>query len=275
LQSYCDKDPNIINTKNGLLNIITGEVTQQNPKYLSVVQLPVNYDPKATCPKILRFLGQVLRPKDVFTALEIFGYCLCKTAKYEKATLQQLGTDRFAVVDLNGKLANICADLKAEKLTSTGNFKMLASGDYIRAQKKHGQPFDFRNYSKLIFSTNQIPESEDQSYAYFKRWIIFMFDKTFQGQEKDTNIIEKLTTDVELAGLLNLALIALKQLNKDNGFVHSDDIKTVRKEYNKNANTMVTFLADQCNLDMTDRCCFSICRDLYYAYINYCKNSNR
>jgi P4 family phage/plasmid primase-like protien len=308
-RTYCDrtdfdKDPNIINTKNGLLNVITGEVEQHNPKYLSLVQLPITYDPKATCPNILRFLGQVLRPKDVFTALELFGYCICKTAKYEKAilcfgngdngkgvflkllehflgyqnvshaSLQELDTDRFAVADLNGKLANICADLKAEKLTSTGNFKMLASGDYIRAQKKHGQSFDFRNYAKLIFSTNQIPESEDQSYAYFKRWIIFIFDKIFQGEEKDTNIIEKLTTDAELSGLLNLALIALKQLNKDNGFVHSDDIKTVKKEYNKNANTVYTFLADHCNTDMSDRCCFSKCRDLYYAYISYCKNKN-
>jgi phage/plasmid-associated DNA primase len=82
------------------------------------------------------------------------------------------------------------------------------------------------------------------------------------------------TTDAELSGLLNLALIALKQLNKDNGFVNGADIKTVKNEYNKKASTVESFLADQCNLDMTDRCCFSICKDLYYAYISYCKNRN-
>jgi phage/plasmid-associated DNA primase len=62
--------------------------------------------------------------------------------------------------------------LKAEKLTNMGIFKMLLSGDAIRAQKKHGQPFDFRNIAKLIFSANEIPESNDQTYAYFKHWII-------------------------------------------------------------------------------------------------------
>ena len=70
---------------------------------------------------------------------------------------------------------------------------MLVSGDTIRAQKKHSQPFDFKNVSKQIFSANEIPESEDQSYAYFKRWIILLSDRVFQGEDKDTNLIEKLT----------------------------------------------------------------------------------
>jgi putative DNA primase/helicase len=66
---------------------MTGELVEHNPKYLSLVQLPINYDPKAKCPNILRFLGQVLRPKDVFKVLQLFGYCLNRTAKYEKAVM--------------------------------------------------------------------------------------------------------------------------------------------------------------------------------------------
>ena len=92
------------------------------------------------------------------------------------ASIQELNNARFAIADLHGKLANVCADLKAEKLTSTGTFKILVSGDTIRAQKKHGQPFDFRNIAKLIFSANEIPESNDQTYAYFKRWIVLLFE---------------------------------------------------------------------------------------------------
>ena len=87
------------------------------------------------------------------------------------ASLHELNADKFAIADLSGKLVNICADLKSEKLPNTGVFKMLVSGDVIRAQRKHGQPFDFANYAKLIYSTNQIPESHDITYAYFKRWI--------------------------------------------------------------------------------------------------------
>jgi len=73
------------------------------------------------------------------------------------ASLQELNNDRFAIADLHGKLANVCADLKAERLTSTGTFKILVSGDTIRAQKKHGQPYSFKNCAKLIFQCKRNP----------------------------------------------------------------------------------------------------------------------
>ncbi len=156
-------------------------------------------------------MGQVLKPKDVFTALELIGYCIYRTAKYEKAllcigkgsngkgtflklldrflgpknvshvSLQDMNEDRFAIAGLHGKFANTFADLKSGKLTTAGNFKMLVSGDFTRAQKKYGQPFEFSSYAKLIFSANEIPQSEDKTFAYYRRWIIFFFEKVFDG----------------------------------------------------------------------------------------------
>jgi P4 family phage/plasmid primase-like protien len=302
-RSSFDCDPVVLNLQNGLLDIHTGEFREHSSNHLSLVQLPIKYDPNAKCPNILRFLGQVLKPNYIFTALELFGYCLYKTAKYEKAvmcvgkgdngkstflkvfehflglenvshaSLQELNSDKFAIADLHGKSANIYSDLKAEKLTNTGVFKMLVSGDSIRAQKKHGQPFDYRNYAKLIYSANQIPQSDDITYAYFKRWIILIFDRIFIKDDKDSNLIDYLATESELSGLLNLALIALRQLIKDNGFIHTDDIETVEREYNLNANTVERFLADKCTINISDRESFGICRDIYHAYVLYCKDN--
>ena len=82
-----DKDLNILNLKNGLFNIMTCEFVEHTSKHLSLVQLPISYNPQARCPNILRFLGQVLQPKDVFTVLQLFGYCLYRTTKYEKSVL--------------------------------------------------------------------------------------------------------------------------------------------------------------------------------------------
>jgi phage/plasmid-associated DNA primase len=150
---------------------------------------------------------------------------------------------------------------------------MLVTGDPMRAQRKHGQPFNFANYAKLIFSTNQIPQSDDISYAYFRRWIILIFDKIFTGDDDDPNLIDKLTTDEELSGLLNLAVIGVRKLIKDNGFMYTDDIQTVELEYNLNASTIERFLSDRCSLDITDKDSYVICRDLYHAYILYCKQN--
>ena len=184
--------------------------------------------------------------------------------------LQELDNDRFSSADLYGKLVNTFADLTSQKLLTTGNFKTLVSGDTVRAQKKYGQPFSFRNNAKLIFSSNKIPDSDDKSYAYFKRWLILSFDKVFQGITKDTNLINKLTTPDELSGLLNLALIALRQLKKDGGF-RDISVEKVRKEYEYNANTVKAFLDDKCVIDLTspEYCIPTVY--LYNEYENFCQ----
>jgi P4 family phage/plasmid primase-like protien len=295
-----DNHTDIINVQNGLLNIWTGELSEHSPDFLSIVQLPIVYDPNAKCPTILRFLGQVFHSQDVFTAMEIVGYLLYRTAIYEKAVmlygngdngkgvfiklieafigsencshvpLQELDNDKFSSADLYGKLVNTFADLTSQKLLTTGNFKTLVSGDTVRAQKKYGQPFSFRNNAKLIFSSNKIPDSDDKSYAYFKRWLILSFDRVFQGMSKDTNLINKLTTPDELSGLLNLALVALRQLKKDGGF-RDISVEKVRKEYEYNANTVKAFLDDKCAIDLTspEYCIPTVY--LYNEYENFCQ----
>jgi hypothetical protein len=75
-RSAFDSNPDVINLQNGLLNIHTMALTPHSPHQHSITQLPVKYNPKARCPNFARFLNQVLKPKDVFTALELIGYCL-------------------------------------------------------------------------------------------------------------------------------------------------------------------------------------------------------
>lgn len=300
-RSKFDSDsPDILNLKNGLLDIQTGEFREHSPDYLSLVQLPISYDDTAKCPNILKFLAQVLHPQDVFTALQLFGYCLYKNCEYEKAVmlfgpgsngkgvfiklveafvglentshapLQDLDKDKYATADLYCKMANTFADLKAEKLSTTGMFKTLVSGDSIRSQRKYGQPFSFRNRAKLFFSANKIPDSDDKSYAYYRRWVILAFEKVFEGEIKDTKLINKLATPEELSGLLNLALIALKQLHKNGGF-KDVAVEKIRKEYEINANTVKAFLDDKCAVDLTAPEYYTLTTNVYNEYLLACK----
>jgi P4 family phage/plasmid primase-like protien len=301
IRSKFDSDSlQILNLQNGLLNIQTGEFREHSPNHLSLIQLPVSFNENAKCPQILKFLGQVLHPQDVFTALQIFGYCLYKSAVYEKAvmlvgpgsnckgvfiklvealvglentshaSLQDLDKYKYASADLYCKMVNTFADLKADKLTSTGMFKTLVSGDSIRAQRKYGQPFSFRNVAKLIFSANKIPDSEDKSYAYYRRWVILPFDNLFEGESKDTSLINKLTTPEELSGLLNLALIALRQLHKNGGFKNVA-VEKIRKEYEENSNTVKVFLEDKCVVDLTAPEYYTLTTNVYNEYLLACK----
>ena len=201
-----DSNPNIINLQNGLLSIRTLRLDKHSPNNLSLIQLPIKYKKGAKCPKITKFLNQVLKPKDVSTALQLIGYCLYKSAKFQKAlmcvgkgsngksvfleligrflgeanvshiSLQDLCDDRFAKAGLFGKAANIFSDLPLDLIKDSQAFKTLVSGDSIMAQEKYRDKFYFHNYAKLFFSANRIPASNDDTYAYFRRWIIFSFE---------------------------------------------------------------------------------------------------
>jgi putative DNA primase/helicase len=183
--------------------------------------------------------------------------------------LQDLGMNRFRSAELFGKLANGYADLEKKAVKHTGIFKMLTSGDYISAEKKMQQPFQFRPFAKLVYSANELPEFEDKTYAIWRRMIIFSFENVF---EENKDLISKLTTQEELSGLLNLALIGLRQLIKDNGFAYIDDIKTITKEYTLTANSVSKFLENKCEVTGSQKD-YIICRELWSVYFNFCKSN--
>jgi phage/plasmid-associated DNA primase len=83
-----------------------------------------------------------------------------------------------------------------------------------------------------------------------------------------------LTTSEELPGLLNLALIALKQLYKDGGF-KDVSLEDIRKEYDESANTVKAFLDDKCVIDLTAPEYYTLTTNVYNEYLIFCKEKNQ
>ena len=64
MQVFWDRPPtDVVNVKNGLVNIETGKLDPHRPDFLTPTQLPVVYDPCATCPAIDKFIAEVF-PED-------------------------------------------------------------------------------------------------------------------------------------------------------------------------------------------------------------------
>src|SRR5208283_2759033 len=94
-------------------------------------------------------------------------------------------------------------------------FKMLTGGDSIGTEKKFKDEYSFVNYAKLIFSANKPPKVTDEdSYAFWRRWILIEFPNQFGDDKKDPEILNKLTAEAELSGLLNWALEGLARLRQ-------------------------------------------------------------
>lgn len=296
-----DRDHNVINVLNGLLDIETTEFHEHTPKYLSLVQIPVFHYQKSQCPRINQFFTEVLKPEDIPLIEEMFGYCLLPEYRFHKAFLLQgpgrngkttllnllqrllgkrntanvslgeLSSDRFAAAQLFGKLANVFADLPAEALRETGKFKALTGGDKITAQRKFQSPFEFTNYAKLMFSCNYVPITHDLSPAFFSRWIIIRFPNTFEGERANPRLLDELCSEEELSGLLNLAVKGLHRLLENKAFSCTETTEEVAQKYQRLSNPVAAFLADCCQEDLE---AYIIKVDLYNAFKAYCQGNS-
>jgi putative DNA primase/helicase len=161
--------------------------------------------------------------------------------------LQSFEANRFSIGCLFGKLANIYADLSDRALVKTGNFKMLTGGDTISAEYKFRDRFNFKNYAKLIFSANKIPESKEDTTAFFRRWIIINFPNRFlpDNPKTDPQLLKKLTTEAELSGFLNWCLEGLKRLNENKKFSTSKSIEETREQYLRSSDPVKAFAMDK------------------------------
>jgi putative DNA primase/helicase len=174
----------ILNVKNGLLRVVDRVLLPHSPDHLSPVQLPVDYDPKADCPAIKKFVSEVFPADAVDLAWEILGWLMVPNTSIQKAvllmgegangkstwlslliafigktntssvSLHKLESDRFAAARLIGKFANICPDLPSEHLAGTSVFKAITGGDSMPGEYKFKDSFDFVPYARLVFSAN-------------------------------------------------------------------------------------------------------------------------
>lgn len=295
-----DSDLYVINLKNGLYDLRSGDFNQHSPDYLSISQLPVSYIPKAK-PKLFgKFLREVLYPSEIRTAVELMAYTLYHDNPFELITilfgygangksvftglltalhgtknvsnvpLSAMLNDKFALSDLEGKSANIDTELTGTAIRDTSVLKKLTGRQATRIQRKNQRAYDSILSAKLFFSANKIPEVYDESDAFFRRKIILSFPNRFEGSKDDPELLKRLTTSEELSGIFNVLTIALRRLlNRNQIFVNEKTIEERRERYMLAVSPIEAFLKDAVAEDSiaTD----STSKEAFYqAYKRFC-----
>jgi len=264
---------NLINMKNGVFNTDTGQLLPHDKKYYFTHKLDIEYVKDATCPRIRKFLTEVHKPEDIPVIQELFGYCLYPKYCYHKlfffigngrngkgtetrlmeamlgkrnvtaVSISNLTNDPHHPAELFGKLANICGEVGNEPIENTQVLKQLTGEDIINANRKFGQPFEFTNFAKLVYCTNDPPEIKDKSNAMWDRMIYIDFPNQFldKAQGTDPDLINKLKTKEELSGLFNWAVEGLLRLKKQGGFTYSKTVDENLKEYDRKSSPVLAF----------------------------------
>jgi len=311
-RSKFEEPLNKICLKDNILNIDNFEIEEFSPETIFLNKLPVEYNPKSDCPKIKKFIREVIVPKedwdndelnptDILTLQEFCGYLLYKKIIFNRAVMlygegengkstfinlikrflgsknvanvpiQKLETNTFATASLFGKLANLHADLPKKALEETSKFKQLTGGDTVDAEKKFKDNFSYTPYAKMIFAANKLPETYDDTRAFWRRWLIFNFPNCFSEEDSSTNksLLDELTTKEELSGFLNWALEGLRRLLNNKGFTKNKSTEEIREEYIRQSDSIGAFI-----LDVIEECPgnYIVKKDLYETYVDYCRD---
>ncbi|MFC1646592.1 phage/plasmid primase, P4 family, partial [Candidatus Omnitrophota bacterium] len=289
-----------LNVKNGLYDIDNMRLIPHTPQVYSVNQLNVTYQNNAQCPLWVKTLREIFEDDSARIMLlqEYFGYCLTRDTDYEKSlflfgegangksvvlyVLEELigrencssiplekFNDMHYVARLRDKLVNISLETNAKADVYDNMFKAIVTGDTIAADEKYGQPFQFKPYCKLLFSTNNMPRVKDKTEGYFRRLLVLPFNRQFTVNERDPKLKYKIAGS-ELDGIFLWALNGLKCLRERGYFEESASMLAVKDEYRKENNNVIIFVDEVCVIDAHAE----VKKDeLYQVYHDWCFNS--
>jgi len=323
-----------LNVKNGLYDVDNMRLILHTPQVYSINQLNVTYRNNAQCPLWVKTLREIFEDDSARIMLlqEYFGYCLTRDTDYEKSlflfgegangksvvlyVLEELigrencssiplekFNDMHYVARLRDKLVNISLETNAKADVYDNMFKAIVTGDTIAADEKYGQPFQFKPYCKLLFSTNNMPRVKDKTEGYFRRLLVLPFNQQFtvnpvrNGRfrgtvdggikppltslylpptgangvsngvnERDPKLKYKIAGS-ELDGIFLWALNGLKCLRERGYFEESASMLAVKKEYRKENNNVIIFADEMCVIDVHAE----VKKDeLYQVYHDWC-----
>ncbi|MBC3899419.1 hypothetical protein GH811_07300 [Acetobacterium malicum] len=286
----------IINLKNGLYQLDGQQLRPHDPQLLSTIQLAARYDAQARAPRFAAFLNDCLDPATQLLVQELCGYLLVPETRAQKAFVlvgeggagkstllaviqevllgpanvsniswQNLG-ETFLTAELDGRLANIFADLPSRSIADSSLFKSITGEDWLTAQRKNKDPHAFKTTARLVFSCNSIPQNiGDRSEAFYRRLVIVPFAPPRPAAQRDLHLKDKLAG--EASGILNWALEGLMRLI-DNGYRFSESAasRTALDRYRVAGSSVLSFVEDCCVLE--DRRQVSAAQ-LYHAYQQY------
>ncbi len=270
-------NPKYIVFNNGVFDLETKELLEYSPKYIIKNKIPHNYNPAAKHELLDKTLNKICcNDKKLRCVIEeMIGYTLLRRNELGKSFIltgdgsngkstlldlinELLGednissvalkelSDRFKTFQLDGKLANIGDDISNEYIPDNSTFKKLVTGEKVNVERKGKDPYDFRNYSKLIFSANELPRINDLSGGLKRRLVFIPFNAKFSKRDEDYDpfIKDKITTAAALEYLLKIAIDGLYRILNNNSITYSKACDQVWDEYEAINNPVVSFIDD-------------------------------
>ncbi len=290
-----------INFRNGFYDPIAHRMVPHDPRYRAVNQIPHAFDPEArpegeAVEEWLRFITPDAGDREML--LEFAGYCMTRDVRQQKflilsgeggtgkstvirmieavigrenlsnISLSEL-TQRFASYGLLGKLLNACADLEIAALEDTSTLKKILGEDTLRGEAKGRDAFSFRNYARLIFSTNELPVVRtEKSNGFFRRLLVLTMNRVPPVRRPD--LFADLSARIDY--WIRLCVDALERMYMRGNLLESGHSRRAVERLRMDSDTVEAFLNEKTVKDPGSR---TERGELYGAYKQYCLVSDR
>lgn len=286
-QADLDKNPMLLNVKNGVIDLETGKLMQAAPELLLTKQCNAAYIPDAPAPLFENFMQQILPDAETREAISRYlGYCLTGLTIEEKVffaygkggngkgtllgTIQTLLGDYATsfkigvllkqkygvnpdaaspeIAKLKGVRFAVVSESKDVKQFDTATLKDLTGGDMITARAMYQQPISFKPSHKFALQGNNLPAPENISdEGFLRRFYIIKFLESFIGDAANLNLKAELVSADSLNGILAL-LVKQCLAWQRGGLLISKAMEAAKKEYIDENNFVAEFISDNCEL---------------------------
>ena len=300
-------DARYVAFRNGVLDVVTGQMQPFSPSLIITNQIPWDYNPEAYSKLADDTLNKLACNDTPIRSLleECIGYCFYRRNELGKAfiltgdksngkstfldcvksilgednisalDLKELG-DRFSTSMMFGRLANIGDDIGDDFLqgSQVATFKKVVTGNRIKAERKGQDPFEFNPYIKLLFSANDIPRMKDKTGAVLRRLVIIPFNARFSkylpdgSSDPDYNPYIRYQL-VEQSSIEYLIRLGVEGLKRvlENNEFTKSEKVAEQMEEYENENNPIKAFIDECGVEMIEN---EPTADVYKRYQVFC-----
>lgn len=280
-----DNHVNLLNCKNGIIDLETGKFYPADPKLYITQQVNAIYRENYHNDVVEKFLRDILPDEATRAALiRWLGYCLtgltCEekaflfygdggngkgtltlllmtlfnnyatslpvTAVCESSRMQDAGAATTELNALEKKRLAIVEELPQGRKLDTAKFKLLTGGDKIPIRRLYEEFTMISPNHKIVISGNFRPELTDaRDPGLIRRIKSVDFLQRFTDDTRDPHLKEKLLAPDALSGLLTL-LVAEAKAWYQHGLLFSADMEKSTRDYFNQNDFLSEFISEFC-----------------------------
>lgn len=300
--SAFDANPDLFGVEGGVIDLRTGEWIAPSPNHRISKCAGVSYDPKARCPRFLRFLSDILGSREDIAFVQRFaGYTLTGSVDEEALLFMQgqgangksvlanilsrvlgdyavtVGSELLAVTKHESEVSRLKVRLRGARMVLVNEVgqndtfndqrvKEIVSREAISGRFLYGEAFDFMPTHKLWVRGNHRPAVLDSGDGMWRRIILLLFARQFSLEERVRDLDQQLLEE-EGSGILNWCIAGCLEWRKS-GLSIPLSISRETARYRDETDVVGEWIEAECKVGPALRCKVATIYDSYRSYFH-------